>query len=258
MSTVYIGNAVGDEHVKASGGEPGDQTGKELRIQPWYLNKKGWRVFRPKSYEVAQKLADDMRAACDNPAIGYDQKQRNTLYTVADQVGFDCSKVDKPCECDCSSLVRVCLAYAGIKTGNFNTASEPSVLKKTGAFAEMIGPEYTEESGWLKTGDILVTTVKGHTAIVLNNGDHVDPRPPEPPEPEPPEPEPNTKYVEVIGKSVRVRSSDSILGKTQFIAHKGDTFPLIGIAPSGWYQIETDRDESYITSKSKYTKLVEK
>ena len=174
--TVYIGNAVGDEHGKASGGEPGDQTGKELRIQPWYLNKKGWRVFRPKSYEVAQKLADDMRAACDNPAIGYDQKQRNTLYAVADQVGFDCSKVDKPCESDCSSLVRVCLAYAGIKTGNFNTASEPSVLKKTGAFDEMIGPEYTDESGWLKTGDILVTTVKGHTAIVLNNGDHVDPR----------------------------------------------------------------------------------
>ena len=256
--TVYIGNAVGDEHGKASGGEPGDQTGKELRIQPWYLNKKGWRVFRPKSYEVAQKLADDMRSACDNPAIGYDQKQRNTLYAVADQVGFDCSKVDKPCECDCSSLVRVCLAYAGIKTGNFNTASEPSVLKKTGAFDEMIGPEYTDESGWLKTGDILVTTVKGHTAIVLNNGDHVDPRPPEPPEPEPPEPEPKTKYVEVIGKSVRVRSSDSVFGRTQFIAHKGDTFPLVGIAPSGWYQIDADRDESYITSKTKYTKLVEK
>ncbi len=256
--TVYIGNAVGDEHGKASGGEAGDQTGNEVRIQPWYKNKKGWRVFRPKSHEVAQKLAEDMRAACDNPAIGYDQKQRNTLYTVADQFGFDCAKVDKPCECDCSSLVRVCLAYAGIKTGNFNTASEPSVLKKTGAFDEMIGPEYTDESGWLKTGDILVTTVKGHTAIVLNNGDHVDPRPPEPPEPEPPEPEPKTKYVEVIGKSVRVRSSDSVLGRTQFIAHKGDTFPFVGIAPSGWYQIATDRDESYITSKTKYTKLVER
>ena len=256
--TVYIGNAVCDENGKASGGEPGDQTGKELRIQPWYLNKKGWRVFRPKSYEVAQKLADDMRAACENPAIGYDQKQRNTLYNVADQVGFDCAKVDKPCECDCSSLVRVCLAYAGIKTGNFNTASEPSVLKKTGAFDEMIGPEYTDESGWLKTGDILVTTVKGHTAIVLNNGDHVDPRPPEPPEPEPPEPEPKTKYVEVIGKSVRIRSSDSVLGRTQFIAHRGDLFPLVCIAPSGWYRIETDREESYITSKTKYTKLVER
>lgn len=81
---------------------------------------------------------------------------------------------------------------------------------------------------------------------------------PEPVPPEPPEPEPKARYVEVIGKSVRVRSSDSVLGRTQFIAHKGDTFPLVCIAPSGWYQIDAGRGESYITSKTKYTKLVEK
>ena len=252
--TVYIGNAWCDENGKASGGEPGDQTGKELRIIPWYKNAKGWRVFRAKSYEVAQKLAEDMRAACNNPAIGYSQKQRNTLYNVSKSVGFDCAKVSEPCECDCSSLVRVCVLYAGINISNFNTASEPKRLLATGEFDEMIGPEYTDESGWLKTGDILVTAVKGHTAIVLNNGDHVDPRPPEP---EPPKPEPD-KYVEVVGKSVRVRSSDSVLGRTQFIAHRGDTFPFVAVAPSGWYQIETGRDGSYITSKSKYTRLVEK
>ena len=77
------------------------------------------------------------------------------------------------------------------------------------------------------------------------------------PEPEPPEPPIVDKVVKVIGKSVRVRSSDSVLGRTQFIAHKGDTFPLVGIAPSGWYQIDAGRGESYITSKKKYTKLVE-
>lgn len=256
--TVYIGNAVGDEHGKAYGGEPGDQTGKELRIQPWYKNKKGWRVFRPKSYEAAQKLAEDMRAACNNPNIGYDQKQRNTLYTVASRFGFDCKEVDEPCECDCSSLVRVCLAYAGIMLSNFNTATEPAKLINSGQFDELTGIEVTDTPDYLRTGDILVTAVKGHTAIVLNNGDRVDPRPPEPPEPEPPEPEPKTKYVEVVGKSVRVRSSDSVLGRTQFIAHKGDTFPLVVIAPSGWYQIDAGRGESYITSKKKYTKLVEK
>ena len=255
MSIVYIGNAVGDEHGKAHGGEPGDQTGKELRIQPWYLNKKGWRVFRPKSYEVAQKLAEDMRAACNNPNIGYDQKQRNTLYTVASRFGFDCKEVDEPCECDCSSLVRVCIAYAGIMLSNFNTATEPSKLINSGQFDELTDIEVTDTPDYLRTGDILVTAVKGHTAIVLNNGEHVDPRPPDPPQPEPPKP---NRYVEVIGKSVRVRSSDSVLGRTQFIAHRGDTFPYIGVAPSGWYQIEAGRGESYITNKTKYTKLVEK
>lgn len=254
--TVYIGNAVGDEHGKASGGEPGDQIGKELRIQPWYKNKKGWRVFRPKSYEVAQKLAEDMRAACNNPNIGYDQKQRNTLYNVAQRFGFDCAEVAVPCECDCSSLVRVCLAYAGIMLSNFNTATEPSKLINSGQFDELTDIEVTDTPDYLRTGDILVTAVKGHTAIVLNNGDRVDPRPPEPPQPEPPEPEPKNQYVEVIGRSVRVRSKDSILGKTLFIAHKGDRFELIGTAPSGWYQIGTEPD-AFITNKSKYTKLVE-
>ena len=32
---VKIGNAVHDEHGKARGGQPGDQTGKEVQIQDW-------------------------------------------------------------------------------------------------------------------------------------------------------------------------------------------------------------------------------
>ena len=61
--TVYIGNAVGDEHGRASGGDAGNQTGKELRIQAWYKNKKGWRVFRAKEPAMRELLAYDMRAA---------------------------------------------------------------------------------------------------------------------------------------------------------------------------------------------------
>lgn len=241
--TVYIGNAVGDEHGKARGGEPGNQTGKELRIQPWYKNKKGWRVFRPFSVEVAQRLADNMRAACNNPCIGYDQGQRNTLWKVAEPLGFDCSKVTTPCECDCSSLVRVCLAYAGIVLRDFNTASEPGRLINSGQFEELTDIEVTDTPDYLRTGDVLVTAVKGHTCVVLNNGDRVDPRL---------EPVPEPKYVEVLGRSVRVRASDSILGKTLRIVHRGDKLPYIGIAPSGWYEVEG----GFITNKPRYTKLV--
>ena len=241
--TVYIGNAVGDEHGKARGGEPGNQTGKELRIQPWYKNKKGWRVFRPFSAEVAQKLADNMRAACNNPAIGYDQGQRNTLWKVAEPLGFDCSRVTTPCECDCSSLVRVCLAYAGIVLRDFNTASEPERLINSGQFEELTDIEVTDTPDYLRTGDVLVTAVKGHTAITLNNGERVDPRP---------EPTPTYQYVEVLGRSVRVRASDSILGKTMRIVHRGDKLPYMGTAPSGWYEVEG----GFITNKPKYTRLV--
>ena len=74
------------------------------------------------------------------------------------------------------------------------------------------------------------------------------------PEPEPPV---TKQFVEVIGKSVRVRAKDSILGKTLFIAHKGSRYELIDVAPSGWYHILTVYPDAYITNKPKYTKVVE-
>lgn len=264
--TVYIGNAVGNEKGTANGGEPGDQTGKEVRIQPWYLNKKGWRVFRPKSAEIAQRLVYDMKAACENDNIGYSQAKRNTLYTASKPYGFDCAKVEEKVECDCSSLVRVCVLYSGIKVNDFNTASEPTRLLATGEFDEMVGEEYTDSYKKLKAGDILCTKVKGHTAIVLNDGPDVDPEPqPEPPEPDPPKPDPPTPpeppvvayKVFVIGGSVNVRDSDSKAGKVLFTAHKGNRFNLIDISPNtGWYHIETYKGPAYISNREDLTCLI--
>lgn len=250
--TVYIGNAVGDEHGKARGGEPGDQTGRELRIQPWYKNAKGWRVFRAKSADVRKALAINMRAACENRYIGYDQRERNTLYKEAAHYGFDCSKVTTSCECDCSSLVRVCVAFAGIKTKDFNSVSGPSRLLATGEFIELTDDNHTKESAYLCTGDILCTKVKGHMAVVLNDGPKAD-RDPEP-QPIPPVVK---QEVEVIGRSVNVRNADSTKGGILFTAHRGDRFPFVCVAPSGWYQIETRKGTGYITNLPKYTRLVE-
>ena len=258
MSTVYVGNAVCDEHGNARGGQPGNQTGKELRIQPWYLNKKGWRVFRSKDSEAAKKIAWDCRAACENMAIGYNQSKRNTLYNAAKPFDFDCAKVTTLCECDCSSLVRVCILFAGIKINDFNTSSEPTRLLNTGAFEEMIGEKYTDSPDYLKEGDILVTRTKGHTLVILNDGDKVQPEPtPEPPEPPTPPTPPVTKQmVYVIGKSVNVRDSDSKKGKVMFVAHKGNKFNLLDVsADTGWYHIMTTYPDAYITNKTRYTEL---
>lgn len=269
---VMIGNAVCDENGKAKGGKPGNQTGKELRIQAWYKNSKGWRVFRAKSSEVADKLAWDCKAACENMAIGYNQSKRNTLYTAAKPFGFDCAKVTTPCECDCSSLVRVCLMYAGVKVTDFNTASEAARLLATGQFDELTEAKYTDESAYLMKGDILVTKTKGHTAIVLNDGPKTahDPEPEPPTPPDPPEPEPD-KYVLVVGKSVRVHKYPRIATKTLWIAHnakwykehhhteRADMYKVLDIADNGWYHIQVLGDPShtgYITNKEKYTKLL--
>ena len=73
-------------------------------------------------------------------------------------------------------------------------------------------------------------------------------------EPDPPEP-PTEQRVIVKGKSVWVRDADSTKGKKLFVAHKGQKYDLIDIAPSGWYHILTTFPDAYITNKERYTVL---
>jgi len=168
--SVKIGSARIDENGHAKGGKAGDQTGKEVSTQSWYRHSKGWRVFRAKDPAVAEKIAQDMQWACDNRHIGYDQGQRLTLYDVSKPLGFNCNKVKENCETDCSALVRVCCAYAGVKLPNFRTPTEPAALLDSGAFTELKGAKYTDSDKYLRRGDILVTRTQGHTVVVLSNG----------------------------------------------------------------------------------------
>lgn len=79
--------------------------------------------------------------------------------------------------------------------------------------------------------------------------DEIDPQP---------KPVPPTEIrVEVIGGSVNVRNADSKKGRIMFVAHKGDSFPFVQVAPSGWYEIETKNGNGYITSLPRYTELVD-
>ena len=167
---VIVGSARIDENGKARGGKPGDQTGRELSTQNWYLHSKGWRVFRAIDSAKAEKMAWAMQKACDSSYIGYDQGDRLTLYYIARDVGFDISKIKTKCETDCSALVRVCAAYAGITLPNFTTPNEPRVLLDSHEFVEMVGDKYTKASTYLKRGDVLVTKTQGHTVIVLSDG----------------------------------------------------------------------------------------
>lgn len=174
MATVYVGSARSDENGKAHSGKAGDQkSGREVSTQAWYKHSKGWRVFRAKDPAKAAVIARQMQAACDNNRIGYDQWQRNTLYTQAQKVGFDIAKVTVACETDCSALVRVCCAAAGILDlpSGFRTGNMPANLLATSEFVELKGSKYTDQSAYLGAGDILVTKTSGHTVVVLNNGD---------------------------------------------------------------------------------------
>lgn len=161
MSTI-IGSARIDENGHASGGQAGDQTGREVSTQDFYVHPKGWYIFRAKLDAHAEELAKAMIRACKNPNIGYDQSQRDGVV-----VHGTATKVKT--ECDCSSLVRRCIIEAtGKDPGNIRTVSMPDLLPKTGLFE----PTITYKSGTkLCTGDILCTCTSGHTVIVTSGAD---------------------------------------------------------------------------------------
>lgn len=168
---VLIGSARSDENGNAHSGKAGDQkSGKEVSTQSWYKHSKGWRAFRCKDPDKAKKMAEAMRMLCDTNNVGYDQWQRNTLYDALKKVGWDLLKLDKAVETDCSALIRVCAACAGITLPDFNTSSEASVLLASGQFVELTGSKYTDQDAYLAIGDVLVTKTKGHTVMVLTNG----------------------------------------------------------------------------------------
>ena len=169
---VKIGHASIDENNAAKNGAAGDQTKKEVCTRNWY-NKPWTSVIRPKDSTAAEKIAKAMEQACANDKIGYDQYQRTTLYTQAKALNWDLSKITTACECDCSSLVAVCVNAAGIAVSkDIYTGNELSALKATGGFTVFTASEYISKSDKLKRGDILLG--KGHTAIVLTDGDKAD------------------------------------------------------------------------------------
>ena len=182
---VIIGSARIDERGKISGGRDGDNNGREVSTQNYYAKPAGapWRVLRPKDAAKAAKIAACMRMACANDHIGYNQNRRLTLYNLAKLHGFDVSKVTQNCSTDCSALVRVCCAYAGIAVGNFTTSNEARMLLATGEFVEMADKKYRTGSAYLREGDVLVTPSKGHTAVVLSSGNASEPLPEATPEP---------------------------------------------------------------------------
>lgn len=238
---VKIGHAVHDERNRAKGDEPGDQTGGEVLISDWY-NKPWTNVFRPKSAEVAEKIAVACTQGCENRNIGYDQGQRTTLFAEAEKVGFDLSKITTPCETDCSAFVAVCVNAAGVKVSKYMyTGSELGILRQTGKFDIFATEDYCRSSDKLRRGDILLG--KGHTAMVLTDGPKAEDEPAEHPEEDPDE---NPYTGQGIGVatskgSMNVRAEPTSKSRSLGIVHRGDQLEVLEILSNEWYKVVWDK-----------------
>lgn len=166
---IMVGSARHDENGKYTGGKAGDSLQKsssndtvgEVSMQNMYAHSKGWYIIRPKSDEVASKLAAAMTTACNNSNIGYNQSERTQVVSAG-------TATKKKVNADCSSLVRTCVKESsGKDPGNFTTANEASKLAATGLFQDKI--KYVSQTKTpVYNGDILVTCSKGHTVIVVS------------------------------------------------------------------------------------------
>lgn len=172
---VKIGHASLDEHGKITGGSAGDQTGKEVRIQNWY--NKGWNVvLRPMDPTMAESMAQSMEKACRNDNLGYDQGGRNSLHARAKEVGYDLSRINTPCECDCSSLMHVVAIAGGANldygSNGLTTRDMVDAFMATGQFEKLTDSKYLTSDRFIKRADVLVKE-GSHTAMVLENGSAV-------------------------------------------------------------------------------------
>ena len=174
-TTIKIGHASMSESGTAIG-VAGDSTGKEVYIVSKYTaaNISPYVVLRPKTSVLASKSVTACIAGCNNNNIGYSQNTRNTLYTYAKAVGYDLSQVSVKCNTDCSAFMTVCALAggAGITYGTNapTTGTMKDVFVASGDYTALTDSKYTTKTDYLQAGDILVSSAKGHTVMVLENG----------------------------------------------------------------------------------------
>ena len=155
---------VGSARSSYNSPKKGDQSGKEISTQNFYTNSPYWLGYEPISDKLAKGLAKSMTDACNNNHIGYSQPYRMSGRMAFVKYG-SIKGIKEDCAVDCSSLVNLCLYENGHNLPNFNTATEPSILEKSGLFKKKI---IKVASDITKVGTILVTPVKGHTLIVVD------------------------------------------------------------------------------------------
>ena len=186
--TIKVGAAHIDERGRASGGQSGDQTGRELSIKPGYIYNDGWDYcIRIKSLSKRKKFKEFIKWACGSKYIGYDQGQRLSLYNELKRIGFNnYMLLNKNVECDCSSLVACGLIVAGFTkispkaTTHYNKDIDTALsLMKTmkknypNSFtyfdSKYKNGNHTKVSTWWRNGDILLKQ-GNHVETVVSGG----------------------------------------------------------------------------------------
>lgn len=177
-----IWNSGHDENGRYSWGEPGDQTGGECCIRPWFSSP--WDcVLRYPDQALAAEATELGRHAADNDLIGYCQSHRNTFYEQLAATGtWEPKDISTPCETDCCRSCTTIWQAVGERHGidalksldpdpygdTTYTANARERYEAAG-FQVLTGDFFTASDAHLLPGDCLLNT-HVHMAMQLDVG----------------------------------------------------------------------------------------
>lgn len=172
-----ISNCSKDEHGKYSGGQAGDQTGKEYAVIPWY-NRPFNVVLRYPNKDIAKDIAHLAREAAMNENIGYDQGNRLSFFNrLKNCESWNPADIMENVEADCSSSTAAILIAAGHRNNvrklrDLSPALTTKNMKKAlvaAGFTALVDGIYTSSDDFLLPGDVLLCT-NHHVAINIDKG----------------------------------------------------------------------------------------
>lgn len=179
-----LSNSGHDSRGLYSGDTAGDQTGGEWSLVNWYQYPwdGGWHcVLHHPNANTRKLIAQLAIEAANNDNIGYDQAERYTYWQRLSSAGYYPSKIQTPCEADCSAGVLANCKAAGYILGDPKLQAI-SIYGYTRTMVDILttaGFEYRNESkyltgdSYLYAGDILLN-VYDHTCTCVTDGANVE------------------------------------------------------------------------------------
>lgn len=160
---IYLSHAASNEEGKTAGGKPGDQTGREVRIDEFFEYNWNW-ILRAKDASVREKLAEGAEVLAKNDFVGYDHPDRYSMYLQAKSLNYDFSRISTPCNTDCSQMVATLINSCKINLSPYIfTGNMADYIVNTGKFDKLA---YYNKSQ-LRRGDILLSVDKGHVVTII-------------------------------------------------------------------------------------------
>lgn len=239
--SIKIVHAKMDENGRTDGPIVGDQTGKEIFSERFYLNdSKYLLICRDRS--IAARALQFMIQIAEDDAYGYSQGSKARWSGYKSIVANGLRVEGGSGSFDCASIIITAYILAGLKIKPEGyTGSMLSTFKATGMFDIYEGAPYTTSDEYAQAGCLYLrpktSTRGGHVFMAMQDGSGELSATEEPVV--------GKIIVDEIKKWCNVRSGPSrehtIIGR----ANKNDTYDVYGVEED-WYRIDYNGSVGYI------------